>query len=315
MTDAAAAAATTGAPAPAATTTTAAPSTVNATVTTTDVNPISANTTITPQKDDPNAPDMSWKTNLGDLAKNPTIANVKSLQDLANMAVNGEAEIGRLRQQIGAKLPGDDAKPEDFQKFFSQFAPKTPDDYKLDVQPEGLPEGVSFNPEEAKAFAGLAHKLGLHPTQAKALQGYAAELAAKAADGRKADQAALVESYKGKWGEQYQAKVDRAGDLLSQTLPTEELAQLTALPAEAKTLLAVALDKIIDTYVSSDSITPPQSRGGQGAMSEAELTQRMQALQKDPAYFSEQVDKVKHASLRKEVGEISQQLAKLRGGR
>ncbi len=315
MTDAAAAAATTGAPAPAATTTTAAPSTVNATVATTDVNPIAATTTITPQKDDPNAPDMSWKTNLGDLAKNPTIANVKSLQDLANMAVNGEAEIGRLRQQMGAKLPGADAKPEDFQKFFSQFAPESPEKYGLDAQPEGLPEGVSFNPDEAKAFAQLAHKIGLHPTQAKALQGYAAELAAKSADARKADQTALVDAYKGKWGEQYQTKVDRAGELLSQTLPAEELAKLTALPAEAKTLLAVALDNIIDTYVSADSITPPQSRTATGASSEAELTQRMQELQRDPAYFSEQVDKVKHAALRKEVGDISQKLAKLRTGR
>lgn len=265
------------------------------------------------------AADTSWTSKLSDEYKvNPTIKGLldKDVNELAKMVVSGESELGRMRQEKGAAAPAPDAKPEDVEKYFqAKYAPKDVKDYKLDERPANLPEGVDFNPETAKEFGALAHKLGLHPYQAKALQGAVVEMATKAQGVQAAALTKLSEGYTAKWGAQADAKLDRAGKFLSSMVPPENLQQFSALPAEARQVLAVVMDGFIDKYVNADTIqsmtnTTPATGGGE---SEAELTQALHKIQSDPAYQNPHVDKAKHETLRAQASATSQKLAALRG--
>jgi hypothetical protein len=247
------------------------------------------------------------------LAKNPTIANVKSVADLANMVVNAESKIG----QLSAAAPKADAKLEEVGKYMqTKYAPKEAKDYGLETKPEGLPEGVEFKAEAATEFANFAHEIGLHPAQAKAVQGFAAKLATASQEARAAEAKALTDSYKSKWGADFENRVDLNGRLLTQHLGPEEVQKLSALSGDARMMLAVAIDSIREKYVSQDTITPPTATGsaGDAGKSLAQLQQEMHTLQNDPAYFNPQSDKARHEEVRKQVSALSSQIAKLKGG-
>lgn len=63
-------------------------------------------------------------------------------------------------------VPGNDATPEDWDKFFAKIGrPETPDAYSF-TPPESMPETVAYNNDLAKGFKEVAHKEGLRPDQA-----------------------------------------------------------------------------------------------------------------------------------------------------
>ncbi len=86
----------------------------------------------------------------------------KSVGDLAKAARDAESLIGS-----SIRVPGADAKDEDWTKVFARLGrPETPDGYEI-ARPESLPEDAFA--ENAKALKEVAHKAGLTPRQAKAV--------------------------------------------------------------------------------------------------------------------------------------------------
>lgn len=257
--------------------------------------------------------DDTWKTSLGDLAKNPTIANVKSVEDLAKMAVAGEKTLGELR----AAAPKADATVEEAGKYFQgKYAPKDPKEYGLDQKPANMPEGAEFNAEAATEFAGFAHKIGLHPAQAKAIQGWAADLVGKSAATSGAESKALTDGYKTRWGNEWESRVDLNGRLMTQILGPNEMKLAQTLNGPSREALAVIIDGIRQKYVSDDTITPPTDTTHQngGGQSLAQLQQEMKALQSEPEYFNRQANPVRHDELRKQISAISQKIANFNSG-
>lgn len=89
-------------------------------------------------------------------------------------ALKSYAELERLVGANKVALPGKDAKPEDWAKFYNSLGrPETPDKYDLSgFKP---PEGLPWNGQAQTAMVGELHKLGLSQTQVQgALTAYAA---------------------------------------------------------------------------------------------------------------------------------------------
>ena len=112
----------------------------------------------------------------------------ESFGKLAKIAVSAESLIGKSVQ-----IPDDKAKPEDLDKFFNKLGrPEKPEGYEFKL-PEGIPEGMPYDAEFAKAFKAVAHKAGAT-----------------------AKQAAEYHDFTVKWfGEQYKAQHQKVADLMN----------------------------------------------------------------------------------------------------
>ena len=98
---------------------------------------------------------------------------LKGLADIAKSARNAESLIGS-----SVRLPGPDAKPEDWATFFRKAgAPETADGYDF-TRPDGLPEELFES--DAKAFKAELHKLGAPKVLAKQIADYVYGNTAKA---------------------------------------------------------------------------------------------------------------------------------------
>lgn len=93
--------------------------------------------------------------------------DAKGIKDLASavqVARNAEKLVGRA-----VVLPGEDGKPEDWDKVWSKLGkPETKDGYEL-TPPETMPESLPYNQDFAEWFKGAAHEAGLPKQMAKAL--------------------------------------------------------------------------------------------------------------------------------------------------
>lgn len=135
------------------------------------------------------------------------------------------------------KLPGKDAKPEDWKAFYSKLgAPESAEGYKLEV-----PDG--HDPAFAKAAAGLFAEIGLMPQQAERLNKWWNEQSAAAlasAEKREAD-AVIAQQAKAKadddalknefQGEAYTKLKETAGKAVREFFPGTKEEQTAALSA------------------------------------------------------------------------------------
>ncbi len=129
------------------------------------------------------------------------------------------------------KMPGKDATPEEWSKFYDQLGrPETADKYELPV-PEG--DDGTF----AKKVAPMLHKAGLTGEQAKALAGdwnamQAESVAAQQKEAQAEAQAQHVKNtaesndLKREWGQQADANMEFAKRAATQFLPKESASQI-----------------------------------------------------------------------------------------
>jgi hypothetical protein len=86
------------------------------------------------------------------------------VQSLAKSARESEKLLGGM-----VKLPGKDATPEEREAFLNKLGrPEKVDGYQF-TPPKDMPEGLPYDGDRAKAFAGVAHKLGITQEQAAGL--------------------------------------------------------------------------------------------------------------------------------------------------
>src|SRR5581483_740520 len=141
----------------------------------------------------------SWHASLPeDLRSNQSLGKFKDVGSLAKSYVELE------KHQGGAlRLPGEDAKPEDWDAFYNKLGrPESPDKYEV-KRPE-LGEGIQWPEQTEKSFLQQAHKLGLNSKQAQGLMDwFAGDL--KGVVGMQARQMQeQQQQLQADWGDKYQ---------------------------------------------------------------------------------------------------------------
>jgi hypothetical protein len=163
--------------------------------------------------------------------------------------------------------PGDDAKPEDWNAFYAKLGrPEAPDGYEFSL-PEGLPENLPYDADQANKFKLWAHEAGLPKKQAqivhdKFVKDYAEQLTRLQEDHAK-QVATAHEKIVKEWGppdsETYQRNQELANRAIRQLGGTELLGELKTVGAfgpngEVKTpRLAAALAKIGEELYAEDA--------------------------------------------------------------
>jgi len=145
-----------------------------------------------------------------EIKSDPTIQNYGSIQDLMKGHIETKALVGRK----GVIVPGKDAKPEEWDAFYSGLGrPKTPDEYQMSQvkMPEGFPE---IKPESLGEFKQIAHKLGMNPQQVDGLWKWYAESNGKMFQQMQESQAEALktteEALRKDFGEKYDANLQLA---------------------------------------------------------------------------------------------------------
>ena len=91
----------------------------------------------------------------------------KGLADIPSLAKSARESEKLLGGMV--KLPGKDATPEEREAFLNKLGrPEKVEGYQF-TPPKDLPEGLPYDGDRAKAFAGVAHKLGITQEQAAGL--------------------------------------------------------------------------------------------------------------------------------------------------
>lgn len=134
----------------------------------------------------------------------------QSFEAVAKTAREAQTLIGRSIQ-----LPGEDAKPEDVDKFLSKatekFRPKDAAGYEFKL-PEGVPKEMPYDGDRAKKFAGIALEANLTSKQAQQLHDWTVKDAAEQYQGQLAKAGAATEELVKLYGKQdsdgFKSKID-----------------------------------------------------------------------------------------------------------
>jgi hypothetical protein len=163
-----------------------------------------------PPKTD-NTNDDSWKSNLPDELKNdPTIKNLKNVEAMARMLLNGQKLIGKDKLVIPDASADDKQWKEAFQKL---GLPESVDKYEFQV-----PEGA--DPEFVKKFKEFGHANNLLPKQAEKFMTWFKEFGeGVSAQTAKEDEQKFnssIEALKREWGPAFDRKLANASGMFKQ---------------------------------------------------------------------------------------------------
>ena len=116
---------------------------------------------------DPPAGEPTWLDTFPEEAKkDPNITKYKNAEEL----YKGHKNLVELVGKKGVILPGENAKPEDWDKFYNEIGrPAKAEEYKFTPLKDLHPD-LKSTPEGEKVYAGIAHKYGLTNKQAEGIQ-------------------------------------------------------------------------------------------------------------------------------------------------
>ena len=116
-------------------------------------------------KTDAPAP-VDWKASLPeDVRADPSLTDIKDVDNLAKSYINGQKLIGKNR----IALPDDKATDEEWSSFYSSIGrPEKSGAYQFGERP-ALPEGLEYDEAFESNFRDLSYKAGLSSAQAKAI--------------------------------------------------------------------------------------------------------------------------------------------------
>jgi hypothetical protein len=211
----------------------------------------------------------------------------KSVADIAKAAHGAESLIGRSVQ-----IPGDDAKPEDLQKFYGKLGrPEQPEGYDFKL-PEGIPETMPYDAEFAGSFKPVAHGLGLTAKQAAGLHDWFVSTQAagfgKAQENMAANAVKATEAFEGKWGPQdgetFKGKIALA-DRALEGLGIKKAFEATGLLAPGGVVtdptIGFALATIGEAMFKEDSLEGGGNGYANNPFAGTNLTEQMQAIKAD----------------------------------
>lgn len=145
-----------------------------------------------------------WRTGLPeDLRTKDTFSKFKDVPSLAKSYMELEQHLGK-----STVLPGEDAKPEDYDAFFKKWGrPDKFDEYKF---PEKLPEGMAIDEKFGGSVKALAHDLGLNKKQFDKLVKWGVEQSVGMSQLKQQQAEEGMKSLKTEWGFSYDNNIEKA---------------------------------------------------------------------------------------------------------
>lgn len=221
----------------------------------------------------------------------------KSPADPAKAYLHSQREYADL-QKKAIVLPGDDAKPEDWDAFHTKLGrPEKPEGYEFKL-PEGLPENLPYDGAAADKFKNWGHKAGLTPKQAaivhdEYMRDYANTLGAMQEANAKAVEASHEAIVKA-WGDPSTDTYKRNQELANRTIRNQggtellnELKSIGAMDANGNVKtprLAVALAKVGEALYAEDTLFGGPAQGVNPFSPKSEdLTKQGEIIRDDPA--------------------------------
>lgn len=238
-----------------------------------------------------NLADRGWAKDYADkpLDKDTATALLKKLD-------GAESLIGR---KIG--IPGDDAKPEELEKFYSTLRPAKADDYEIKL-------GEKPDEEFVKVFRAAAHKAGMSKKQLAELTGELSPVFAARAKAAAEAQAASDKEFEQLAQTLFGADKDKAFERVKAALeahaPAAVKAHIGRLDNNNLALVAGVVDAIIKKYVPEADMG-----GGKGGSTDTtNLREEGRKLMASPEYRDP--FHPKHAEVKAKVDALYAQLAK-----
>lgn len=195
----------------------------------------------------------------------PNLKNFKSVQDFAKSYSEQRKMIGSM-----VKIPGEDATPEELDKFFQKIGkPTDAAGYELSKE---LPEGLTLNEDMYNEFGQVALESNLTKGQvSKLYEWYNNKTAALYQEVAQQQQAALqqeieqgVSDLKKEWGSEYKENIQVAVNTAKQFLSQETRNYLD------KTRLGNNVNLIKDFYAISKLISGDSIKGNKEGQGEPE---------------------------------------------
>lgn len=199
--------------------------------------------------------------------------------------------IGKKNVVRGIELPGEDAKPEDWDAFYNGLGrPEKPDGYEF-PELKDIPEGFVL-PEDKQFWANMAHKHGLTKKQAAGLfsefmqdmsERYKSALEGSASATVEAAKKRMQESadaLKGEWGDDFGANLNLAKRAAEHLGILDSLDQSGAGNDPAVLKLAAELGKML----GEDNMRRGDPSGG--GMTKEEALAKITAIKASPEYNS-----------------------------
>jgi hypothetical protein len=202
-------------------------------------------------------------------------AKVTNIKTLTSSFVSLEKLLGGEK----VPLPGKDATPEDWGKFWNKLGrPEKADGYEL-AKPKDLPDAAWDN-EAGNEFKKLAHEAGLTREQfAKCVEWEAARVAKGMQDmaaRTEAEKQGCIEALEKKWGLQFDRRVESAARLAEQLDPALAHDALFMNNARFIEVMAKVADMIAERPLG------PGARDGAGFASASEQIKKIQGDKNHP---------------------------------
>lgn len=187
-------------------------------------------------------------------------SRIQSPAELAKSYVHAQKE---LRSGNRVKVPGQDAKDEDWDAFYSKVRPESPDKYQFQ-DPKDI-EFTDTDKQYREGFRGVAHRIGLSQRQLSQLEGWQYEQIKLQTDAMNAaaqtTKARTVKSLKSKWGIDFDANLKGANLALAHyageagpelaNLRLADGTPLSAHPAFVETFARIHADRAEDGAMPS----------------------------------------------------------------
>lgn len=199
--------------------------------------------------------------------------------------------IGKKNVVQGIELPGEDAKPEDWDAFYNGLGrPEKPDGYEL-PELKDIPEGFVL-PEDKQFWANMAHKHGLTKKQAAGLfSEFMQDMSGRYKSALEGSASAMVEAakkrmqesagaLKGEWGDDFGANLNLAKRAAEHLGILDSLDQSGAGNDPAVLKLAAELGKML----GEDNMRRGDPSGG--GMTKEEALAKITAIKASPEYNS-----------------------------
>jgi len=180
-------------------------------------------------------------------------------------AFRGGGEADKLIGAKGVIVPGDNAKPEDVEKFYNTLGrPAKADGYKFD--PIDNPhEKIRGNPDLDKNFKAMAYKHGLTQKQASAMyKDYIGGLSkglTKSDEMEKADTDKARAELTQEWGAEYDTKINKVKSIVEKYGGPDALKHFNEKgygrdPIVLKTWANISKNFAEDSFVRGDNVVP-----------------------------------------------------------
>lgn len=191
-------------------------------------------------------------------ADNPNVSKYKTVGDL----IKGHSEVVKLVGAKGVILPGENAKPEEIEKFYNSIGrPEKPEGYKLSPI-ENLHPELKITPEAEAGFKALMHKHGIPAKQADGL--YKDYFSMVSSSLTKRDEQMGVAKHEAEkelranWGPDYEKNLNSAKHLIEKfggPNAREAFGDLGNNPAVLKTIANIAKKFSEDGFIKGDTVT------------------------------------------------------------